>query len=113
MAHEAFCDGLRARGFKYGPTTDEKLRTHNALVPYAELPENLKEHNRLKVRDIPTKLAMVGYIMIPARSNVLRFSKSETNRGSKLRHTPMASTVRRPASAIACADGAVPPASCV
>ena len=38
-------------------------------------------------------------------------TKSETSRGSKLRHTSLASMVRRPASAIACADGAAPPAS--
>ena len=59
----------KARGFKYGPKTDPVLKTHNALVPYAELPEDLKEANRLNVRDIPVKLAVAGYIMIPARSN--------------------------------------------
>jgi len=68
-AHEVFCDGLRERGFKFGPKTDEALKTHNALLSYAELPEDLKEANRLNVRDIPTKLAVAGYIMIPARSN--------------------------------------------
>jgi type I restriction enzyme R subunit len=45
-------------------------------------------------------------------SLLYRVNQSETNRGSKLRHTSSASTVRRPASAIACADGAAPPASC-
>ncbi len=68
-AHEVFCEGLKARGFHYGPKTDEKLKTHNALLPYTELSEDLKEQNRLNVRDIPTKLAVAGYIMIPARSN--------------------------------------------
>ena len=29
----------------------------------------MKEANRLNVRDIPGKLAVAGYIMIPARSN--------------------------------------------
>ena len=68
-AHEVFCEGIKARGFQYGPKTDEKLKTHNALLPFAELSEDLKEANRLNVRDIPTKLAAAGYIMIPARSN--------------------------------------------
>ena len=68
-AHAVFYEGMRARGFKYGPITDEKRKTHNALLPYTELPEDLKEANRLNVRDIPAKLAVAGYIMIPARSN--------------------------------------------
>jgi hypothetical protein len=73
-AHGVFCEGLKARGFHYGPQTDEKFKTHNALLPFAELPEDLKEANRLNVRDIPTKLASAGYIMIPARSNEPPFS---------------------------------------
>jgi len=39
------------------------------LLTYAELPTDLQEANRLNVRDIPIKLASVGYIMILARSN--------------------------------------------
>ncbi len=68
-AHTVYCDGEKARGFKYGPKTDPVLKTNNVLVPYAELPEDLKEANRLNVRDILAKLAVAGYIMIPARSN--------------------------------------------
>jgi hypothetical protein len=68
-AHLVFSEGLKARGFHYGPKTDEILKTHNALLPFAELTEDLKEQNRLNVRDIPIKLAVAGYIMIPARSN--------------------------------------------
>jgi hypothetical protein len=68
-AHTVFCEGLKARGFRYGPKTDEKRKTHNTLLPYAELPEDLKEANRLNVRDIPTTLAVAGYIMIPSRND--------------------------------------------
>jgi len=68
-AHAIFCDGMKARGYKPGKQTDEKRKTHTALVAYTELPEDLKEANRLNVRDIPTKLAGAGYVMIPARSN--------------------------------------------
>ena len=73
-AHEVFCDGLRARGFQFGAEKDEVLKTHNALVSYAELPEDLKEANRLNVRDIPAKLALAKYIMTPARSNERDFT---------------------------------------
>jgi hypothetical protein len=72
-AHEIYREGLIARGYQYDPVTDEQRRTNNNLLPYAELPEDLKEANRLNVRDIPDKLAVAGYTMIPARSNELPF----------------------------------------
>jgi hypothetical protein len=57
--HEVFCEGLG----------DEERKTHTSLKPYAELPEEEKEQNRGAVRDIVNKLAAIGYLMIPARSN--------------------------------------------
>ncbi len=68
-SHTIFCEGMRARGYHYGSKIDESLKTHNALLPFTELPEDLKKANRLSVRDIPDKLAAAGYSMIPARSN--------------------------------------------
>ena len=68
-AHFVYCEGEKARGYNYGPLKDENLKTNNVLVPYDDLPEDLKEANRRNVRDIPSKLAAAGYIMIPARSN--------------------------------------------
>jgi len=58
-AHEIYRAGLRARG----------KATPASAVPYADLPEDLKEQDRSNVRDIPDKLAKVGYAMIAARSN--------------------------------------------
>jgi hypothetical protein len=68
-AHEVFCDGLRAQGIQYGSETNLKQKTHSALISYASLSEELKESNRNNVRDIPNKLTVAGYVMIPARSN--------------------------------------------
>ncbi len=73
-AHDIFCGGLRSRGYTFGQKTDENRRTHAALVPYAKLPEELKEQNRLNVRDIPAKLEAAGYFMTPARSTELPLS---------------------------------------
>ena len=64
-----FCEDLRAKGYAWGPQTDEARKTHSALKPYAELPEEEKEQNRGFVRDIPNKLARAGYVMLPARSH--------------------------------------------
>ncbi|MDQ2975104.1 MAG: RyR domain-containing protein, partial [Acidobacteriota bacterium] len=68
-AHEVFCAGLRAKGYRLGPKTDDKRKVSSALVPYQKLPDDEKEQNRGNVRDIANKLALIGYVMRPARSN--------------------------------------------
>jgi hypothetical protein len=68
-AHKVFCEGLHAKGYRWGPHTDDACKTHSSLKSYAELPEDEKQQNRGNVQDIPTKLARVGYVMMPARSN--------------------------------------------
>ena len=68
-AHEVFCEALKGKGYRLGPRTDEKRKTHSSLKPYAELSEEEKGQNRGNVRDIPNKLARIGYVMVPARSD--------------------------------------------
>lgn len=68
-AHEVFVQQLRDSGYTFGPHTDDELKTHSSLKPYAELPEEEKEQNRGNVRDMSRKLARAGYVMVPARSN--------------------------------------------
>jgi hypothetical protein len=67
--HQFFCEQMRAKGYRYGPDTDEEKKTHSSLLPWEELPPDEKEQNRSAVRDIPNKLNRIGYVMIPARSN--------------------------------------------
>jgi hypothetical protein len=64
--HRIFCEDLEAKGYKWGPHTDDKKKEHSSLKPYAELPENEKEQNRNFVRDIPNKLAHTGFTILPA-----------------------------------------------
>lgn len=68
-AHDVFCDGLRDLGYQLGPQTNSELKMHDSLKPYQDLREDEKEANRDNVRDIANKLAAVGYVMMPARSN--------------------------------------------
>ena len=68
-SHEIFCEGIKTRGYKFDLQNDVETKTSYALRPYEELSEDLKEQNRSNVRDIPQKLARVGYVMVPARSN--------------------------------------------
>jgi hypothetical protein len=72
-AHDVFCQGLRAQGYKLGPKKDDKLKISDMLRPYAETPEHEKEQNRSNVRDLANKLALIGYVMVHARSNELPF----------------------------------------
>jgi hypothetical protein len=65
-AHEVFCEHLRLRGYKWGQTTDEKRKMHSSLVEYDKLPDFEKDQNRDNVKDIPRKLAQVGFAMVPA-----------------------------------------------
>lgn len=67
-AHEVFLEGL-PKGYQYGPVTNKMKKEHSSLLPYDHLPTDEKEQNRQNVRDIPTKLALAGYIMRPAKSN--------------------------------------------
>lgn len=73
-AHELFCDDLRAKGYRFAPRTDAERKMTSALVTYDELPEDEKEQNRGNVRDIANKLALIGYVMRPARSNERPFN---------------------------------------
>ncbi len=86
--HEIFCEELRAKGWTYGPLTQEDKKEHSSLKPYAALPENEKEQNRNNVRDILNKLASVGYVMLPARGSgaPAQFQSDEVEKLAKMEH---------------------------
>ena len=68
-AHEVWKSGKHRDNWTQGPVKSEKEKTHPWLIDYTELPEHAKEANRVTVRTIPQKLAIAGYVMMPARSN--------------------------------------------
>jgi hypothetical protein len=47
-------------GWRWGPDRDEARRTHPDLVPWADLPDAVKEHDRRAVRAIPELLRLAG-----------------------------------------------------
>ena len=69
LVHEIYCEDLKAQGYKYGPITREDIKEHSLLKPYADLPENVKEANRVNARDIQHKLASIGYTIVSGRGN--------------------------------------------
>jgi len=66
--HDNFREDLISRGYQPGEVHDEDRMISPALCPFEELSVEDKEQNQAAVRDIPRKLARVGYIMTPARS---------------------------------------------
>ena len=87
-AHEVFCEGLKQKGYRYGPQTDGDQKTHSSLLPYDKLPEDEKEQNRLNVKDIANKLSHAGYLMRPARSHEhpFNFPAGDLDTLSQLEH---------------------------
>ncbi len=87
-AHEVFCESLRAKGYVYGSETREEEKTHSSLRPYAELTEEEKEQNRSFIRDIPNKLALAGYTLLPgdSRDAPCQFAKADIEKLAKAEH---------------------------
>jgi hypothetical protein len=88
VVHEIFCSDLRAKGYKYGPVTDEEKKEHSSLLPYAELPEDEKEQNRQNASDIQNKLESIGFDIIPALSNEApgSFTDEEIEKLARMEH---------------------------
>jgi hypothetical protein len=86
--HNLFCEEMKAKGYKWGPVTDDGKKRHSALVPYADLPEDEKEQNRSNARDIKNKLASLGYDIIPMDSHqaCAGFNKEEIEKLSQEEH---------------------------
>jgi hypothetical protein len=68
IAHEVFRETRERRyGWSYDPVRDDAQHRHNLLVPYPDLPRAAKDANRKSVRNIPRKLAAIGYVVRRAR----------------------------------------------
>jgi hypothetical protein len=67
VAHEIYRQTLKNEGYTLGPA-DDNAKTSDALVSYPELRDELKEQNRELVRDIPHKLDLTRYVMLPSSS---------------------------------------------
>lgn len=55
-------------GWTYGPQRDDAHKTHPDLVPYADLPEEEKEYDRLSVVETLKAIMTLGYEIVPRRS---------------------------------------------
>ena len=87
-AHEIFYEDLIVKGHKYGQFTQESKKEHGLLKPYAKLSEEEKESNRNNVRDIPNKLASVGYEIVKNNNKDTpdKFTIYEIKKLAKMEH---------------------------
>ncbi|UCH95881.1 MAG: AAA family ATPase [Candidatus Aminicenantes bacterium] len=60
MAHERWAHEMRVRGWQYGNPRDDSKKLHNCLVPWEQLPEDLKI-DRGNMKAIPRILENVGF----------------------------------------------------
>lgn len=68
-AHEVSCDGLHRRA-------DLTALERERLVSYDELTASMRADILRAVRDIPTRLATIGCVMVPARADLPRITFS-------------------------------------
>lgn len=65
MEHAGWCEDLRCEGWKYAPGEKDPIRkTHPALLPWDELPEEDREKNRVPMRGFPDLLARLGFKLV-------------------------------------------------
>ena len=66
--HENYYEKLVMRGYHYAEQSDDAAKASSSLKPYAELAEGLKQDNRNAAREMPDKLALAGYAIVPDRT---------------------------------------------
>jgi voltage-gated potassium channel Kch len=64
LEHERWSRERIAAGWTPAPAKDTDRKQTPYLVPYADLPEDIREHDRNMVRGIPTFLAKAGYAIV-------------------------------------------------
>ncbi len=74
MEHERWNVDQRRHGWKLGPRDDERKRSPY-LVPWSDLPDDVKEYDREFVRGLPTILAKLGY-------RIVRIAPEKTSAGT-------------------------------
>jgi hypothetical protein len=61
LEHDRWWRDREAAGYTLGPERDAQLRTSPYLVPWEELPEDVRELDRVTVRALPRQVARAGF----------------------------------------------------
>lgn len=60
-AHEVWAKTRLAQGWTYGPARDDTAKKHPCLIPYADLPESEKVHDRNTAMETIKAVLALGY----------------------------------------------------
>lgn len=60
-AHEVWAKTRIAQGWTFGPARDDAAKKHPCLVPYADLPESEKVHDRNTAMETIKAVLALGY----------------------------------------------------
>jgi len=64
IEHERWCDEKRKDGWKYGSVKDQIEKTHPYLQDWDELEDEVKDYDRVTVKNIPEILRIAGYTIV-------------------------------------------------
>ncbi len=64
-AHDIWAAQRLSQGWSHGPRRDDAQKLHPCLVPYAELPEQEKEYDRLAALGTLQAILKLGYRILP------------------------------------------------
>jgi hypothetical protein len=64
MEHDRWSRERESQGWTLGPERDDTAKRTPYLVPYADLPEAIKDYDRMPVRDMPKLLAAIGFRVV-------------------------------------------------
>jgi hypothetical protein len=59
--HDNWANERIKMGWKFGDKRDDRRKEHPCLVPYEELPESEKEHDRIAVKELLKTLILLGF----------------------------------------------------
>jgi ryanodine receptor 2 len=63
--HDHWAIGRLKDGWSFGPSRDDRAKTHPCLVPYAELPESEKDYDRVNARETLKAIMALSYHIAP------------------------------------------------
>jgi len=61
LEHDRWMTARLEEGWRYGPKKDDDAKTHPCLRPYDQLPPHEQDKDRHAVRQVPHRLAQVGF----------------------------------------------------
>jgi ryanodine receptor 2 len=59
--HETWANERIIEGWTYGHKRDDRKKEHPCLVPYENLPESEKEHDRTVVKELLKTIKLLGF----------------------------------------------------